>query len=594
MQKLSKSMNKVKNMRNTVTLLRKGINGGNQKFGGFKSGVWASLLEFAYHTIDIRDTLREVSGAEHLPIRAKAIDVFDAVQLQRIGRTVHDVVDLDSSIEQHRTIVNRGIDERLDEIKVVYDGMDNVLSKTAIEITRTIPQEIDTSLNVIYFPQLGFHITVPVDELTGQPVYEGGDERWERMFTTRNQVYFKDRRMRDMDDQLGDLYAMICDIEIEISYDLAQRVLEDEKLLIDVSDLCGELDSLLALAQGASQHRLTRPRVTEDNVILIKAGRHLLQEMTVPSYITNDACLAGGKGERHRERSQTVTSESVTTASTSGVSAPSMLLLTGPNYSGKSVYQKSIALAVYLAHIGSFVPCESATIGLTDKILTRITTRETVSKAQSAFMIDLQQIALALNQATRRSLVVIDEFGKGTDSCDGAGLAAGVLTHLLGRGEESPKVLAATHFHEIFELGLLNQQPRLSLAHMRVLVDKRRDTKDPTAEVTYLYALQPGRSALSYGTQCAAMNGIPGPIVARAGRLAELSIQGEDLVSVCAAMREEEEEDLKDAEACARAFLGRDFEDEEGEGMEGEGSEDPRSALESVLGESVSGSVLVS
>ena len=94
-----------------------------------------------------------------------------------------------------------------------------------------------------------------------------------------------------------------------------------------------------------------------------------------------------------------------------------MILLTGPNYSGKSVYQKQVALAVYMAHIGSFVPAETAVIGLTDKILTRITTRETVSKTQSAFMIDVQQIALALNQATRRSLVVIDEFGKGTDSC---------------------------------------------------------------------------------------------------------------------------------------------------------------------------------
>jgi hypothetical protein len=94
-----------------------------------------------------------------------------------------------------------------------------------------------------------------------------------------------------------------------------------------------------------------------------------------------------------------------------------MILLTGPNYSGKSVYQKQIALIVYMAHIGSFVPADAAVIGLTDKILTRITTRETVSKMQSAFMIDVQQIALALKQATRRSLVVIDEFGKGTDSC---------------------------------------------------------------------------------------------------------------------------------------------------------------------------------
>ena len=95
---------------------------------------------------------------------------------------------------------------------------------------------------------------------------------------------------------------------------------------------------------------------------------------------------------------------------------PSTLILTGPNYSGKSIYLKQVAIIVYMAHIGCFVPADAAVIGLTDKILTRIATRETVSKMQSAFMIDLQQAALAMKLATRRSLVVIDEFGKGTDS----------------------------------------------------------------------------------------------------------------------------------------------------------------------------------
>ena len=203
-------MSRIKNMRAIMTQLRKGSSGGNPKFGGLKSGVWASLLEFAYHTIDVRDTMREVVGAENLPLLGKASNVFDTFQLQRIGKMIHDVVDLELSIEQHRTVVKRGIDNRLDEIKNLYDGMDHLLSRTAIDIAREIPPDLDISLNVIYFPQLGFHITVPVDETTGQPLWEGGDTPWERIFTTKNQVYFKDRRMREMDDQLGDLYAMIC------------------------------------------------------------------------------------------------------------------------------------------------------------------------------------------------------------------------------------------------------------------------------------------------------------------------------------------------------------------------------------------------
>jgi DNA mismatch repair protein MSH5 len=124
-----------------------------------------------------------------------------------------------------------------------------------------------------------------------------------------------------------------------------------------------------------------------------------------------------------------------------------MLIMTGPNYSGKSVYLKQVAVIVYMAHVGSFVPAESARIGITDKILSRVATRESVSRIQSAFMIDLQQVSLALSLATQRSLLIIDEFGKGTDSSDGAGLACAVFKHLLSLGTERPKVLGATHFH---------------------------------------------------------------------------------------------------------------------------------------------------
>jgi DNA mismatch repair protein MSH5 len=210
LEKLGKSLAKIKNMRVTTTLLRKGIGGSNQKYGGFKSGVWASLLKFAYHTIDIRNTLREVIGGENLPLCAKAMDILDVQKLQRIGKAVHEVVDLESSIEQHRTVVKRGVNGRLDEIKDIYDGMDGILSKTAVAITRTLPAGFQPNLNVIYIPQLGYHITVPINTETGQPIYDGGDTAWERMFTTQNQAYFKDNRMRELDEQLGDLWAMIC------------------------------------------------------------------------------------------------------------------------------------------------------------------------------------------------------------------------------------------------------------------------------------------------------------------------------------------------------------------------------------------------
>lgn len=150
-------------------------------------------------------------------------------------------------------------------------------------------------------------------------------------------------------------------------------------------------------------------------------ARHPLQELTVPSYVPNDTFLIGGsRGElqihNHGDGDYSTAQSSQEFSKSEDLEGPSMLMMTGPNYSGKSVYLKQIALIVYMAHVGCFVPAAQAIIGLTDKILTRIATRETVSRFQSAFMIDLQQVALAMTQASHRSLIVIDEFGKGTES----------------------------------------------------------------------------------------------------------------------------------------------------------------------------------
>jgi DNA mismatch repair protein MSH5 len=549
-QRLSKSLSKIKNMRNVVTMLHKGIDGGTNSRFQFKSGVWSSLLEFCYHAIDIVEGLREVAGSESLVICARIAEALDRIQLQRIGRMIHDVVDLESSSEQHRTVVKRGINEDLDRVKNTYDRMEELLERTAREIARTLPPEIDCTLNVIFFPQLGFHITVPLDQATGQAIWSGGEHAWDRAFTTETQAYFKDAKMHDMDHDLGDIWTNICDIEIELAHDLAQRVLLDEQLLIAASDLCGELDSLLALAHGAVEYKLTRPKIVAQNIVDIKGGRHILQEMAVPSYVSNDTYLVGGHAAAEVEAED--------------VDGPSMLMITGPNFSGKSVYQKQVALIVYMAQLGSFVPAEACIIGITDKILTRITTRETVSKAQSAFMIDLQQIALALNSCTSRSLIIIDEFGKGTNTCDGAGLAAGTFLHLLSLGHDSPKVLAATHFHEIFDLGLFDDNPQMAFVHMEVHVERRARKEGHNSEVTYLYNLKPGRSTLSYGAQCAAMNGIPEAIVTRAMELADHIRAGEDLVAVCSGLSRAEMDDLAGAEAVSRAFLEWDLDADDG------------------------------
>ncbi len=336
-------------------------------------------------------------------------------------------------------------------------------------------------------------------------------------------------------------------MEIDIIHKLSEAVLHHEDALLAASDACGELDCFVALATGAQRYNLRAPHMTTANVIHIQEGRHPLQELVVASFIPNDCHLAGGPGpDQEASEALQVDDEEV-------AASPSMIVLTGPNHSGKSVYLKQVALIVYMAHVGSFVPAKRAVIGLTDRLLTRISTRDSVSRNESAFAADLRQAAFSVNSTTRRSLILIDEFGKGTNSVDGAALLTALLDHFLGLGDETPKVLAATHFHEIFENGHLRGSRQLAFAHMDVLVDPQADDSDD--QVAYLYRLLPGRSVSSFGSRCAEMNGVDAAIVQRAEHLALLLARGEDLVAACAVMSETETARLEVAEKVARGFL---------------------------------------
>lgn len=270
----------------------------------------------------------------------------------------------------------------------------------------------------------------------------------------------------------------------------------------------------------------------------------------MPSFIANDTLLLGGSGDGGAD--ETIVSDLMG-------EVPSMLVMTGPNHSGKSVYLKQVALIVYLAHIGSYVPAEQACIGLTDRLLTRIATRESVSRNESAFAIDLKQAAFSINFATRRSLILIDEFGKGTNAMDGAGLLSALLDHFLNLDEDAPRVLAATHFHEIFENKLLPNTPKLAFAHMDVRVDL--DTQSVDDQVTFLFRLMPGRSASSFGSRCAAMNGVESAVVERSEALVLLLARGEDLRAACSRLSDRETERLEEAEDVARGFLEMDLTD---------------------------------
>ncbi|KAK8048556.1 dna mismatch repair protein msh5 protein [Apiospora phragmitis] len=582
---LGRDLRKVKNMRATIAYLEKGVDSPGRT-ASVRNGVWASLQRFALYALRIRDALSQMMAAETIPVIMRVLERVRPGPLVDVGESISRTIDFEQSSERERTAVKRGVDANLDEMKRQYDGMEHLLTEVSEKMRSDIPEWAQHYVrNCVFLPQLGFLTVVSLDEQTGKPNFEGEGlhDLWEQMFVTDGEVYCKNHRMKEMDEHCGDTYCMIIDREIEILHELSVLVLNHQEAIREASDVIGELDSLLAMAVGSGKYGWVAPKVVLENVLQIQGGRHPLQELVVPSFISNDCRLAGGSGDDH----DSDPSDEGAAASASG-DLPSTVILTGPNHSGKSIYLKQIALIVYLAHLGCFVPADRARIGITDRILTRIATRESVTRQESAFAIDLRQAAFAMNFATRRSLILIDEFGKGTNSQDGAGLLTALLSHFTGLGSERPKVLAATHFHEIFENGFFTESTELAFAHMDVHIDF--DATASEDQVTYLFKLIPGRSVSSFGSRCAAMNGVDEAVVERAEFIILLLARNEDLEAACSKLSDAETSKLEEAEGVARTFLEQEIEAVQAGGRMQKTGGKYRAMLEQILGAGASSS----
>ncbi|KAI0822038.1 DNA mismatch repair protein MutS [Trametes gibbosa] len=543
------------------------------KSGKAKVSDWQGLVKFAFHALLLRDSLAELSHASGVEVARKLLEALDIGRFRELGNAVNETIDWEESTNAARVCVRPHVDEELDNMKHVYHGIDAVLSKVAMQISSKIPPDYTSSLNVVYFPQLGFLVCIPMqDEWRGEDginVLDGWSfQVWHHVLLPTS----------DMDMHIGDLHPAIVDREIEIIQALQEKVLAYAEDIGRACDICAELDCLLSFATSSRAQDYRRPRMTDTNVIDIKQGRHPLQELVVDAFVPNDAFILGGSGsgvlnaedtdavgefdeERHCQKN-------------------SVVVCTGANACGK----------VALIH---FVSAEAATLGVVDKIFTRIQTRESVSKVQSAFMIDLNQVSLALRNSTPRSLILLDEFGKGTlpaGSCNflwlmiphnGAGLFCGVLTQLLARGASCPKVVATTHFHEVFHKDLLNPHKLpVTFLHMQVLLatgsdgqtavlesdmisdnddDEGRAQLAPSEKITYLYKVADGYSLHSHAITCAELFGVPKRVSTRARYVSQLLAKHELCQILDEAMSDAERRDLEDAEEVCRRFLACDL-----------------------------------
>ena len=270
--------------------------------------------------------------------------------------------------------------------------------------------------------------------------------------------------------------------EMEILHDLGAAVAESSPVLRSTAQAIGTVDALLSLAAAAAEHGWRRPEVNAGVHLSIKGGRHPLVERGLPSgvFVANDLELDPDDAQ--------------------------IVILTGPNMAGKSTYLRQAAIIVLLAQCGSFVPAERAVIGLADRVFTRVGAHDDISAGMSTFMVEMTETAYILNHATRSSLVILDEVGRGTSTYDGVSIAQAVVEHLHDSPRLGCRTLFATHYHEL--TALAERLPRVR--NQRVEVLEEGDT------VQFLHRVVPGGADRSYGIHVAAVAGMPSGVIARA------------------------------------------------------------------------------
>ena len=269
-------------------------------------------------------------------------------------------------------------------------------------------------------------------------------------------------------------------LEYNLFTQLRDQVATQASRLRQTADVLGSLDVLCTLAEVAAKHGWVRPEVSDASDIHIVEGRHPVVEAVSGTFVPNDL----------RMDEQTP-----------------FLLLTGPNAAGKSTYARQAALLVILAQIGSFLPVETATVGVVDRIFTRVGAVDFLARGLSTFMVEMQETASILRHATARSLVILDEVGRGTGTSDGQAIAQAVA-ELLAQ-EVKVKTIFTTHYHELARLA----------ESIPEIVNARLEVREGEDEVTFLYKVVPGAAQQSYGVYVAKLAGLPPQVIARAKEL---------------------------------------------------------------------------
>lgn len=373
-------------------------------------------------------------------------------------------------------IVRNGFHPELDELRgLARGGKEWIAAFQKQEAERSGIANLKVGFNKVF----GYYLEVNHSARDKVPC------EWQRKQTIKNAERYITPQLKEYEQKVLTAEERARQLEFELFRELREEVAERTTALQGIAAVLAELDTLSSLAELAQERGYIRPSVIDAPQTIIEGGRHPVLDATLSAgrFVPNDTTLAPGEG--------------------------TFLLLTGPNMAGKSTYIRQVALLTLLAQIGSFLPVQSATIGIADRLFARVGASDELGRGHSTFMVEMIETAAILNNATPKSLVILDEIGRGTSTYDGVSLAWAIAEHL--HDQVGCRTLFATHYHELIEL-------ERSLANLRNGNAAVREWKD---EVVFLHQIVPGGADRSYGIHVAKLAGLPKRVLERARYILE-------------------------------------------------------------------------
>ena len=447
------------------------------------------ISRISYKSANPRDLVSFASSLEMLPYIKQVLAEFKSPLLTKINEDMDSLTDITSLIRNSITddpplaqkdggIIREGYNEDVDKFRRSRtDGKKWLSELEARERERTGIKSLKIKYNRVFGYSL--EVTNTFKDLV--------PEDYIRKQTLTNAERYITQELKDLEDLILGAEDKLYALEFELFSSIRDQVGAEVVRIQRTAKAVAALDVFASLALVAQRNNFVRPKINETGLIDIRNGRHPVVEQMIENdmFIPNDTYL-----DNHKKR---------------------ISIITGPNMAGKSTYMRQTALIVLMAQIGSFVPADSANIGVVDRIFTRVGASDDLASGQSTFMVEMTEVANILRNATSRSLLILDEIGRGTSTFDGLSIAWAVIEHISNTKLCGAKTLFATHYHELTELeGKLSGVNNYCIA-----------VKEKGDDIVFLRKIVKGGADKSYGIQVAKLAGVPDSVIQRAKELVE-------------------------------------------------------------------------